>query len=194
MSAELYAAAQGGNAGAVRQLLAAGANPDWADETGATPLMAAAAAGHLDAVEALLEAGAEVDATDANGWTALFKAVYNHELDTGFAGVAKTLIDAGANANATIHFGITPLMLAAGGGEGAVCEVLLAAGADPNAVNEAGRTALQMAKERHWVDVINLLHEATGYVPEAGGSCSTGAGHSGPSEAQVVNFMKRPMH
>lgn len=192
MSAELIAAAKAGDADTVRSLLAAGADPDQAGEAGETALMAAAGQGHLAVVQALIEAGAKADATDDNGWTALFKAVYNHELDTGFAPVAKALIEAGANPNATIHFGITPLMLAAGGGEGAVCEVLLAAGADVRAVNEAGRTALQMAKERHWVDVINLLHEATGFVPETEGACATGA-RPGPSDARVVNFMpKRP--
>jgi hypothetical protein len=50
-----------------------------------------------------------------------------------------------------------------------------------------------MAKERHWVDVINLLHEATGFVPETEGACSTGAGPRGPSDASVISFMpKRP--
>ena len=193
MTAELYAAAEAGDAETVRNLLSAGANPDWAGEDGTTPLMAAARLGYLDAVQALLDGGASVNANDANGWTALFKTVYNPDLDTGFAEVTKALANAGADVNATIHFGITPLMLAAGGGEGAVCEVLLEAGADPSAINEAGRTALQMAKERHWIDVINLLYEATGYVPETEGACSTGA-QRGPDEGQVVKFIKRQLH
>jgi ankyrin repeat protein len=193
MSADLLAAAQSGDLETLRALLAGGANPNFADENGDTALMAAAQQGHLALVEALLDAGADANARDGNGWTALFKGAYNHELDTGFAPVVKALLDAGADANATIHFGITPLMLAAGGGEGAVCEVLLAAGADPRAVNEAGRTALQMAKERHWVDVINMLHEATGFVPETEGSCST-TGRRGPSDASVVSFMPRRPH
>lgn len=193
MSQALLDAATAGDMNQIRSLLAAGASPNWADEAGTTPLMAAAKQGHMAVVQALIDAGAEVDVADANGWTALFMSVYNHELDTGFAPITKALIDAGANPNATIHFGITPLMLAAGGGEGAVCEVLLEAGADPRAVNEAGRTALQMAKERHWVDVINLLHEATGFVPETEGACST-TGPRGPSDAAVVSFMPRRPH
>jgi hypothetical protein len=55
-----------------------------------------------------------------------------------------------------------------------------------------------MVKERFFVDVINLLHEAEGYVMATGdggspaGACGTKAGLA--SDAKVVNFMKRPMH
>jgi hypothetical protein len=79
--------------------------------------------------------------------------------------------------------------------------VLLKAGAEVKATNDGGRTALAMVKERFFVDVINLLHEAEGYVMETGdgggpaGACGTKAGQSGlTSDAKVVSFMKRPMH
>lgn len=193
MTAELMAAAQAGDTARIQALLEAGADPNWADEAGMTPLMAAARVGQLAAVQVLIAAGADVNARDAREFTALFYAVHNPELDCGFAPVVQALVDAGADVNARIFYGITPLMLAAGGGEGAVCEVLLNAGADVNATNDGGRTALAMAKERHWVDVINLLHEATGYVPETEGACSS-TGRKGPSEAKVINFMKRPLH
>ena len=192
MSAELFSAAKSGDTEALRRLIAAGASPNATNEEGQTPLHIAAVEGHLGAVQTLIDSGADVNARDAMQWTPIFKAAYNHEQDTGYAPVVKALADAGADVNARIGFGLTPLMLAAGGGEGAVCEVLLNAGADAFASNEAGRTALQMAKERHWVDVINLLHEATGFVPETEGACSTG--RKGPSERNVVNFMKRPTH
>lgn len=193
MSAALMAAAQAGDTARIQALLEAGADANWVDANGMTPLMAAARDGHLAAVQALLAAGADVNARDARDFTALFYAVHNPELDRGFPEVVQALVDAGADVNARIFYGITPLMLAAGGGEGAVCEVLLAAGADVNATNDGGRTALAMARERHWVDVINLLHEATGFVPETEGTCAS-TGHKGPSEAKVVNFMKRPLH
>lgn len=193
MTAELMAAAQVGDSARIRELLDADADPNWADENGVTPLMAAAHVGHLETVQTLIAAGADVNARDASDFTALFKAAYNPEMDCGFAPVVQALVDAGADVNARIFYGITPPMLAAGGGEGAVCEVLLNAGADVNATNDGGRTALAMAKERRWVDVINLLHEATDYVPETEGACSS-TGRKGPSEAKVVNFMKRPLH
>jgi hypothetical protein len=58
-----------------------------------------------------------------------------------------------------------------------------------------------MVKERFFVDVINLLHEAEGYVMETGdgggpaGACGTKGAQGGlASNTKVVNFMKRPMH
>ncbi len=194
MSATLHAAAKSGDSTEISKLLAAGANPNELDEAGDTALHIAALQGHLDVVNALLEAGADANAKDANGWTPIFKGVYNHELDCGFAPVVQALIDAGADVNARIFFGLTPLMLAAGGGEAAVCAALLAAGADVKAPNEGGITALMMAKERFYVDVINLLYEAEGLVMDTeGGSCSSGARKGPPQDgAKVVSFMPRP--
>lgn len=193
MTAQLHAAALAGDLSLIQAQLQAGADPNWVDDSGETPLMAAARVGELEVVRALLAAGADVHARDANDWTALFKACHNPELDAGFAQVVQALVDAGADVNARIFYGITPLMLAAGGGEAAVCEVLLNAGAEVKAANDGGRTALAMAKERFFVDVINLLHEAEGFVPETEGSCSS-TGRRGPSEAKVVSFIKRPLH
>lgn len=198
MSQTLQAAAQAGELEQVEALLAAGSEVNGVDAEGYTALHLAAHQGHLEVVHALLAANADANATDAQGWTPIFKAAYNAERDCGWAQVAQALVDAGANVNHRIFYGLTPLMLAAGGGEAAVCEVLLNAGAEVKAANDGGRTALAMAKERFFIDVINLLHEAEGYVMEtegggAGGGCaSTRKGP--PSEAKIVNFMKRPMH
>jgi ankyrin repeat protein len=85
---------------------------------------------------------------------------------------------------AKIGFGVRPLMYAAGNGEAGVVEALLRAGADPLARNEVGRTALMMVKDRDYVDVINILHEAEALRESA--NC----GSRNAPDMQVVTFRK----
>jgi ankyrin repeat protein len=151
-------------------------------------LMVAAHAGDLAQVQRLLAAGTDVNTRDENGWSALMHACYNAELKRGFADVVQALIDAGADIEAPIGYGVRPLMLAAGYGETAVVEALLKAGADVQAKNEGGYTALMMVKQKHYVDVVNLLHEAEQLAGVGEGSC---ASKNAPG-ANVVTFMKRP--
>jgi len=186
MSTELVQAVRAGDVERTRQVLAAGADIHLRDGEGATLLMLASHAGNLPLVRALIKAGAEVNASDARGWTALMKAAYNAELDRGFADVAQALIDAGANVEMPITYGIRPLMLAAGYGETAVVETLLRAGADVMARNDGGLTALMMVKQKHYVDVINLLHEAERDAGVGEGSCSS----KNEPGSKVVTFLK----
>ena len=186
MSEQLIEAAKSGDVGRVAQALAAGADVDSRDATGATALMIAAHGGHLGAVRALIAAGADVNATDSLGWSALVKALYNSEADCGFPDVVETLIERGADPEIRIGYGIRPLMLAAGYGEAAVCEVLLKNGADVLARNDGGLTALMMVKEKFYVDVINLLVEAERDAGVQEGACST----KHAPDAQVVTFLK----
>jgi ankyrin repeat protein len=186
MSESLLHAAQAGDVARVRTALAEGADPDARDADGATALMHAAHAGRLDAVRALIAGGADVNAKDARGWAALMKAAHNPELDRGFPDVVQALIDAGADIEAPIGYGIRPLMLAAGYGETAVVEALLRAGANVLARNDGGLTALMMVKEKFYVDVINLLHEAERDAGVEEGSCTT---KNAPG-SNVVTFLK----
>jgi len=186
MSAELFDAVKAVDIDAVRSLLAAGTDVNSRDSEGSTPLMQAAHTGNLAMVSVLLAAGAEVNACDERGWTALMKAAYNAELDRGFADVAQALVDAGADVEMPIGYGIRPLMLAAGYGETAVVETLLKAGADVTARNEGGLTALMMVKQKHYVDVINMLHEAERDAGVGEGSC---ASKNAPG-SNVITFLK----
>lgn len=153
-----------------------------------TELMSAAYAGDLEHARQLLAAGADVNAKDEGGWTALMKACYNAEQKRGYAEVVQALIDAGADIEAPIGYGVRPLMLAAGYGEADVVDTLLKAGADVLAKNEGGYTALMMVKQKFYVDVINLLHEAEQLTGLGENSC---ASKNAPG-SNVVTFMKRP--
>lgn len=192
MSQELFDAARSGDAAKLKALLAAGADHAAADEAGETALMLAAHHGHVGAVQVLLAAGADVNATSPQGWTAIAKAAYNGEAERGYVEVVEMLADAGANLDARIFFGITPLMLAAGGGDASVVEWLINKGADVLAANEGGRTARMMANDRFYVDVINLLTEAERQLGvQEDGSCSSTKSVVKP---QVVNLMKPTTH
>jgi len=186
MSAEIINAVKSGDVESARRFLAAGTDINSRDEEGATLLMIAAHTGNLRMVIALIELGADVNATDERGWTPLMKAAYNAEMNRGFADVVQALIDAGANIEMPISFGVRPLMLAAGYGETAVVETLLKAGADVTARNEGGLTALMMVKQKHYVDVINLLHEAEREAGVGEGSCTS----KNEPGSNVVTFLK----
>ena len=188
MDSLLFEMVKTGDVEAVQQALMSGTNVDIRDEEGSTLLMLAAHAGNLPMVNVLLEAGADVNAHNERGWAPLINAAYNAEYKRGFAEVVQALIDAGANIEASIGYGVRPLMLAAGYGETAVVEVLLKAGADVLAQNEGGYTALMMVKQKHYIDVVNLLHEAEQLSGLGEGSCS---GKNAP-HANVITFMKRP--
>ncbi len=192
MSQELFAAARAGDAARIERLIAAGADPHGVDEAGETALMHAAHHGHVATVAVLVAAGVDVNAASGQGWTALARAAYNGEAGRGYVEVLEALHQAGAALDARIFFGITPLMLAAGGGDAAVVEWLINNGADVLANNEGGRTARMMANDKFYVDVINLLNEAErqlGVTEE--GSCSSTRSVVKP---HVVNLMKPAAH
>jgi ankyrin repeat protein len=192
MSQELFAAAQSGNATKIKSLLDAGADHATTDDAGETALMHAARAGHTAAVQVLIAAGADVNAKSPQGWTALAKAAYNGETERGYVEVIEVLHQAGASLDERIFFGITPLMLAAGGGDASVVEWLINNGADVLAGNEGGRTARMMADDKFYVDVINLLHEAEQQLGvSVDGSCSSTKSVAKP---QVINLMKPSTH
>ncbi len=125
----------------VRTLIAAGANPNVADQDGNTPLMLAAHQQSLESVGILLAAGADVNAKDKFGHSALMDAAVALESrDSTF--VVKTLIRAKANVDDTDELGQTALMSAARTGYVKTVEALLEAGASVKVKDKEGKTAL----------------------------------------------------
>jgi ankyrin repeat protein len=104
-------------------------------------------------VEALLHAHVPVNSAEGDGTTSLHWAVYNNNLD-----IARILLDAHANANATTRLeGFTPLYMASQNGAASMIELLLKHGANANGANELGTTPLMMAAASGSVDAVKEL-------------------------------------
>ncbi len=129
----------------------------------ACPLIATAASDTallLDAVQAddraavvkLLAQGAEVNAQRPDGATALAWAVFRCN-----AGIARQLLDAGADPDLANELGIGPLWLAIQAHSADMVELLLDNGADPNIARESGESPLMAAARSGQIDVMELL-------------------------------------
>jgi hypothetical protein len=133
---ELSKAAAGGDAAAVKALLAGGAEVD-ARDNGYTPLMFAARAGSVEAINALIDAKADPNLRDcaaADGWTPLIHALHKRQNEA-----ARALVERGADVNAReggcrermVEGGQTPLMYAAANDNAEMVKFLLERGANP---------------------------------------------------------------
>jgi ankyrin repeat protein len=163
-----------GNLDAAAILLAHGARLNEPDtQTGATPLNEAAFRGHTELVRYLLQLNPDVTTADKRGRTALDNAVLLKKEDTALilleaqpatlrtlqfldktmqeaigtdeSRVAEALLPMGANVEAALPSGYTPLDAAAFGGATKTASVLLEHGAKPNAAGKDGTTPLEDA-------------------------------------------------
>jgi ankyrin repeat protein len=91
-------------------------------------------------------------ADDADGTTELHWAVRADDAD-----LVRTLLRAGADAQAANRYGVTPLALAAVNGNAAMMKLLLRAGADPNAAAGEGETVLMTAARTGRPEPLALL-------------------------------------
>jgi uncharacterized protein len=124
---------------------------------GFTPLGLAVFFGNKITVEALLANGAEVNVASRESMkvTPLHSAAAARQ-----AGIARLLIEHGANVNARqIELGFTPLHEAAGNGDLEFAELLLARGADVNARMTDGKTPLAYALERKQNEMAEFLRK-----------------------------------
>ena len=139
-----FAVHQGCNKEVVQMIIDHGAHVNIANKNGLTALMIACERGNIDVINVLLEAGSDPDITDASGNTCLQCSV----LQGCSIEVLQTIIDHGAQVNATNKNGQTALMMASDCGYLNGINMLLRAGADPNVINANGSTCLHFAS-RH---------------------------------------------
>jgi uncharacterized protein len=136
-----------GHTECTKVLIAGGADVTYSDDDGMTYLHRAAANKHKDMVQLLLSGGAVtvinalgVETDDADCMTALMMCED--------VGIAKLLLDAGADVHETTGTGDTCLHVAAAHKHPAamIC-LLIKAGVDIHAVNDDGQTAAQVAHD-----------------------------------------------
>jgi ankyrin repeat protein len=124
---------------------------------GMTPLFAAAHAGHLDAVTTLLHYySANVHIPDCHGATPVYVACCR-----GHTAILHTLITHGASVHTPNEQGVTPVHIASHEGHTAVLHLLFRKGASSDfySKDHSGRTALQLARERGYSEVVELLRQ-----------------------------------
>ena len=168
----LHVAGSLGHTEMVSMLLAAAADVNQVDETGAIPLVVSSAKGHVAIVSQLLLARAAVNhrSTD-DGYTALYAASQE-----GQAEVAKELLKAGADTTLSNHSDWTPLFIGSKEGHADVVSVLLEAGAS---VDQAAGSVTSL-----------FIACATGQLTVAQVLCSYNAAR----DLKIVNRMDSPAH
>jgi ankyrin repeat protein len=109
--------------------------------------------GNLEEVRALLSQQVDVNAAQGDGMTALHWAAYRDDLE-----MARLLLEVKANPEAETRVDkVTPLILAARNGSGAMIEALLKAGADPSKAASTGATPLMSAATSGDVGAVKAL-------------------------------------
>jgi len=157
----LFEASAAGDAGRVKALLEE--DPDLEMDRvnsiahdGFTPLGLASFFGRSDVVEQVLSRGAEVNLASANR----MQVMPLHSAVAGrHTGIARTLLEHGADVNAAQQDGFVPLHGAAQNGQLDMLELLLDYGADIDAKNAEGLTALAIALQEGHAEAAELLRQ-----------------------------------
>ena len=123
---------------------------------GFTPLGLASFFGHGGVVKYLLSRGAEANLASRNRMQVmpLHSAVAGRHI-----GIARTLLEHGADVNAAQQEGFVPLHGAAQNGQPGMIELLLEYGADVNPKNAEGLTALAIAVQEGHAGAAELLRQ-----------------------------------
>ncbi|KAJ8249650.1 hypothetical protein COCON_G00228660 [Conger conger] len=156
-STPLHWATRQGHLSMVVQLLKYGSDPALIDGEGCSCIHLAAQFGHTSIVAYLIAKGQDVDMMDQNGMTPLMWAAYRtHSVDpTRLLLTFNVSVSLGDkyHKNTALHWAVLA-------GNTTVISLLLDAGANVDAQNIKGETALDLAKQRKNVWMINHLQEA----------------------------------
>ena len=125
----------------LQEIVDHGADVNAKDRRGRTALLLSCFYRQVDSLKVLIEAGADPTINDEEGFSCIHAAV-DGRCSTD---VLQTLIDHGADVNATRKDGTTALMRACKTGQSESVMFLLASGADVNNVKPDGSTSLHVA-------------------------------------------------
>jgi len=142
-----------GNDGVTRLLLDNGARVNDKDDQGNTSLIYASQFGHIEIIRMLLTSSARVNDVNEDGKNALYNASI-----LGYDDIVELLISARSDVNLKTKTGDTALIAAASWGHIDVVKRLVDAGADKTVRNAKGKTAMDMAREKQYTAIIELLN------------------------------------
>lgn len=167
MNEELIKAAWDNDVARARQLVQAGADVNYEDETQQSAYLIAASEGYVDLLDLTLRNGAEINAKDSYNGTALIRAA-----ERGHAGIVGRLVQAGIDLDHVNNLGWTALheavVLGDDGPDAAdTVRVLVAAGVDISIeAGRDGKTALEHAEERGFDAIVSTLRTASAEVAD----------------------------
>lgn len=154
-SKSLVLSASWGYTPLVKLFLGAGADVNFRNSKGITPLNGAVSRGSETIVKLLLTAGADANSLDPNGESCLHVAVIRC-----FEKIVEFLLAAGADGNCQNSENISTLQSAVRRGSIRIVELLLAANVDINFRDKNGRSALDYAVLRDSGTIVQLLLNA----------------------------------
>ncbi len=208
-------AAREGRQDMVGEFLAAGMNPNAADDHGVTAIATAAEGGHGHVVALLLAKGAKPNASAAGGQTALMSAA-----QSGDAQALRALLAAGADPQARDSTGISPLLAAVLAGQAdavrlltekaaesldealqlacvkghtAVIGVLLDRGANFLTTSADGRTPLAFAAQHGHMEAVKLLRLRGAPVTALDVNLKSPADHAAENgQEEMAAYLREP--
>ncbi|WP_216699859.1 ankyrin repeat domain-containing protein [Arthrobacter sp. H5] len=161
LNQNLIGAAWDNDVAQARQLIAAGADVNYEDETEQSAFLIAASEGYLELLDLTLRNGADVHARDSYNGTALIRAA-----ERGHADVVRRLLETDVNVDHVNNPGWTALHEAIILGDGSpryveTVQLLVDGGADVRLPSQRdGLTPLQHATSRGFQDIAAILRNA----------------------------------